>query len=180
MILAVDVHYDDRVAHAACVGLLTWSDAESTLELVQPSPVPPEAYQPGQFYRRELPHLRQVIEAVRRSTTVDTVIIDGYVWLNENRPGLGAHLYHALGGDIVVVGVAKSAFRGARAIALWRGQSGRPLFVTAAGIEASQAAELVRRMHGPHRIPTLLKRADQLARRTETPDRAKTKIAFSE
>jgi deoxyribonuclease V len=47
------------------------------------------------------------------------------------------------------------------------------LFVTAAGIAPPRAADLVRSMHGPHRIPTLLKRTDQLARRHEMPDPAK-------
>lgn len=179
MILAVDVHYEDFAANTACVGFLTWSDAESTLELVQRCESPPEPYEPGQFYKRELPHLQLVIESVRRSMDVDAVIIDGHVWLNENHPGLGAHLYHALGGGIAVVGVAKSEFRDATAIPVCRGQSRQPLFVTAVCIDASQAAELVRSMDGPHRIPTLLKRADQLARRTEEPDGAKAILSAS-
>jgi deoxyribonuclease V len=32
------------------------------------------------------------------------------------------------------------------------------------GIDPREAATLVAGMHGPHRIPTLLRRADQLAR----------------
>jgi len=54
-----------------------------------------------------------------------------------------------------------------------RGDSSRPLFVTAAGMNADGAAELVRGMHGLHRLPTLLKRADQLARGHATPDPVK-------
>lgn len=173
MILAVDVQYEDLAANTACVGFLTWSDANSTLETLERSESAPEPYEPGQFYKRELPHLLRVMEVVRRSIEVEAVIVDGHVWLNVNHPGLGAHLHHALGARSAVIGVAKSEFRGAAAIPVFRGQSRQPLFVTAAGIDASRAAELVRGMHGPHRIPTLLKRADQLARRREKPDRAK-------
>ena len=45
-----------------------------------------------------------------------------------------------------------------------RGNSKSPLFVTARGVSASDAALHVKQMHGPHRIPTLLARVDGLAR----------------
>jgi deoxyribonuclease V len=94
-----------------------------------------------------------------------TVIIDGYVWLGAGRPGLGAHLYQALGQRTAVVGVAKRRFHGAGdAVPILRGTSQVPLFVTAVGIDLAGAAEGVRRMHGAHRIPTLLKRVDRLSR----------------
>lgn len=64
-----------------------------------------------------------------------------------------------------VVGIAKTAFRGSpMAVAIQRPSSQRPLFVTSVGIELEEAAELVRQMHGPWRIPTLLGHADRLAR----------------
>ena len=100
---------------------------------------------------------------------VETIIVDGYVWLGpENRPGLGAHLYEALGKQVPVIGVAKSMFRGAtNAEAVLRGRSRRPLYVTAAGMDPVIAAKNIQGMHGPHRIPTLLKRVDQLCRSAE-------------
>jgi deoxyribonuclease V len=107
----------------------------------------------------------RAIERARCTTDVDIIVIDGYVWLNEQAPGLGAHVYESFGGQVAVIGVAKSAFRSESAIAVERGQSRQPLFVTAAGIAPSRAAELVRSMHGVYRIPTLLRRVDQLARR---------------
>ena len=99
-----------------------------------------------------------------------TVVVDGHVWLgaNESRPGLGAHLYRALGASIAVVGVAKNSFAGNQAIAVLRGQSKRPLYVTAAGTDVADAADAVRAMHGAHRIPTLLHQVDRLARRWPT------------
>jgi deoxyribonuclease V len=94
------------------------------------------------------------------------VIIDGYVWLDaESRCGLGGHLYEALQQRIPIIGVAKTAYRGAAfAISVLRGESHSPLYVTAAGLSADLAAAGVRNMHGPYRLPTLLKRVDQLAR----------------
>jgi deoxyribonuclease V len=63
-----------------------------------------------------------------------------------------------------VVGVAKSRFDGARAVEVYRGGSIRPLYVSAAGLDPEEAAEKIRSMHGRHRVPTLLKRVDRLAR----------------
>ena len=94
-------------------------------------------------------------------------LVDGYVWLDGlSGAGLGAHLYQALEGKVAVIGVAKTRFAGAgAAVGVVRGRSTRPLFITAVGMDAQQAAEHVRSMHSPDRILTLLKRVDSLARR---------------
>ncbi|MFL5431004.1 MAG: endonuclease V [Myxococcales bacterium] len=164
MLLCVDVHYEERAATAACVGFSDWSDADPAFDLVLRSEIVPEPYEAGLFYKREMPHLRRAIGRVRQEHSIDAVLVDAHVWLAEGKPGLGAHLYEALGGRIAVVGVAKSAFRGGEALPILRGTSRHPLFVTAAGMDAREAAEHVRAMHGAHRIPTLLKRADRLSR----------------
>ena len=93
-------------------------------------------------------------------------LVDGYVWVGAaRRPGLGAHLHGALGGGVAVVGVAKSRYRGTPdARPVRRGGSARPLPVTAVGMAPELAAERVRSMHGEHRLPTLLRRVDQLCR----------------
>jgi deoxyribonuclease V len=76
---------------------------------------------------------------------------------------LGAHAHAEFG--IPVIGVAKSRFRTAtHAVPVLRGSSVRPLFVTAAGMPAADAADLVRRMAGRYRLPDALRRADSLAR----------------
>ncbi|HYH68074.1 MAG TPA: endonuclease V [Urbifossiella sp.] len=116
-------------------------------------------YEPGSFYRRELPCLLGVLALGPRP---DVVVVDGYVWLAGDVPGLGAHLHAALGG--VVVGVAKTRFASAAAVEVCRGASRSPLFVTAAGAAAEVVAAWVAKMHGPYRVPTLLKRVDALAR----------------
>jgi deoxyribonuclease V len=164
----VDVHYEGTGARAACVVSGAWSDAEACEErVVGVAEVLP--YRPGAFFERELPCIVQVLSVVRASLCA--VIVDGYVDLDASgAPGLGAHLYEHLGRSIPVVGVAKTAFRGSDfARKVLRGASQSPLFVTARGIPVDDAALFVTRMHGPNRIPTLLARADQLARGTAMP-----------
>src|SRR5262245_3674269 len=159
MFACLDGDYRNGGAVAACVLFTDWGDEVSAGECVRRIPaVAP--YQPGQFYRRELPCLLAVLGEVE--APLQAVVVDGYVWLgDEHTPGLGAHLYEALGRAVPVVGVAKTRFGGARAAReVRRGASCRPLYVTAAGVDVEEAARGVARMHGHHRIPTLLKRVD--------------------
>ncbi len=161
MIACVDVDYRDAEARAACVLLRDWADADSAGVYVERlTGVAP--YEPGQFYRRELPCLLAVLAKVKGA--LDAVVVDGYVWLGAGRPGLGAHLYEALGRAVPVLGVAKTRFAGAAAEAVVRGTSRRPLFVTAAGMDLADAAAHVRDMHGPFRVPTMLRKVDQFCR----------------
>ncbi len=113
-------------------------------------------YIPGEFFRRELPCLLTVLAKVQ--APLNCVLIDGYVWLSaERKPGLGAHLYEALGRKTSVIGVAKTYFRGAPAIEVQRGRALKPLYVSAAGIDTETAANYIQGMHGKYRIPTMLK-----------------------
>jgi deoxyribonuclease V len=159
----VDVDYRAAAAVTACVGFTAWSDAVAAYEHVRRAPGAPADYEPGAFYRRELPHLLDALAELPVAPT--TIIVDGYVWLAPDRPGLGAHLHDALGGRAVVIGVAKRSFAGnTAAVPIVRGGGSAPLYVTAAGVDAATAATAIAAMHGPYRIPTLLKRADRLAR----------------
>lgn len=161
MIVAVDVDYRVTEVVAACVGFRAWTDAVAALEAVTRTPGAPAAYAPGEFFRRELPHLQAALAAL--AITPALIIVDGYAWLGPDRPGLGAHLHAAIG--VPVVGVAKRHFAGATtAIEVRRGSSAQPLFVTAIGVDPVAAAADVQAMHGAHRLPTLLKRVDRLAR----------------
>ena len=172
MLACTDVDYrPDGTARAAAVLFEDWINQTPTHELIirlnnmQP-------YVPGEFYRRELPCLVAVLDlAVNLAGPLDAVIVDGYVTLDgAGHAGLGLHLYkylqEALGRTVPVIGVAKTAFRGsAHALALRRGTSHSPLYITAAGIDVQEAAEHILAMAGPHRLPTLLKRVDQACRR---------------
>jgi len=94
------------------------------------------------------------------------LVIDGYVWLGAtDAPALGAHLFEALHAAMPIVGVAKTKYRNDTwSERVYRGESRKPLYVTAADVETTRAAALVASMHGKHRIPTLLKQVDRLAR----------------
>lgn len=164
MIVAVDVHYHFDRTIAAGVVFAEWTSSSPT-RLVTDAFGEPHAYAPGLFFKRELPFILGLLEKLKGE--FDTVIIDGYVWLDFHRPGLGAHLYAELGPDIAVVGVAKSRFKSdEHAIPVIRGRSIRPLYITAAGMDRTVAAGHVKAMHGPHRIPTMLKLADTICRST--------------
>jgi deoxyribonuclease V len=163
MIACTDVYYRATEAVAACLFFRDWPDDCSYFELTNCLEKPAD-YEPGRFYRRELPVLLSVVEKLPERP--DIIMIDGYVWLGqESWPGLGAHLYRALFGTSAVIGVAKTRFKEGPAVrGVRRGTSVRPLYVTAAGMDLNEAAERVGQMHGKFRIPTLLKKVDRLCR----------------
>lgn len=166
LFIAVDVHYlDDGIARAAAVAaeMRTFSRIAWTRAAVVPAGAP---YVPGELYLRELPPLRAVIPA---GGGVSLIVVDGYVDLDPSgRPGLGAHVHAEFG--VPVIGVAKTAFRGAsHAAAVLRGGSSRPLYVTATGMTVVDAGAVVREMAGRFRLPDAVKLADRLARGLELP-----------
>jgi deoxyribonuclease V len=159
----LDVAYAPDAAGVACVLADTWEAEYALATATTRIASAPAPYQPGEFYRRELPLLLSLLKEVDPLPRI--LVIDGYVWLADRDPGLGAHLFEAYGGTIPVVGVAKSRYRGdTRSAQVLRGGSRRPLHVTAAGVDLSQTARWIASMHGPHRIPTLLQQVDSLSR----------------
>lgn len=162
--VAVDVQYDDPagVARAAAVVFEDWGDAAARDVLVRDH-AGLHPYVAGEFYRRELPVLLPLLDRVFDTHPIDTVIIDGFVDLGPSRPGLGRHLFDALGARPRVVGVAKTEFAGALARPLLRGDSTRPLFVSATD-NLPEAVAGVGEMDGSYRLPTLLKLVDRKAR----------------
>jgi deoxyribonuclease V len=162
VIACLDAYYHESQTTAACVLADKWIDAVPHAELVRVMSAH-QPYVPGELFRRELPALLAVLTEV--GSPLEAAVVDGYVWLSRDHyPGLGTHLYTALEERIPVVGVAKTRYAGAPGIAVTRGRSRSPLFVTAAGIPVEQAVAHIREMHGDSRIPTLLKRADKLSR----------------
>jgi deoxyribonuclease V len=92
--------------------------------------------------------------------------IDGYVFLDGiSQAGLGKYLYDSLHQSIPIIGVAKKPFKNIpHTHEVHRGKSKKPLFITAVDLCLEDAKEKIHSMHGKYRIPTLLKRADQLCR----------------
>jgi deoxyribonuclease V len=162
MIVALDVQYQENRAQAAAVLFGAWTDATPTrvctlpLENIAP-------YESGAFYKRELPCLLAILETILEP--IDCLVVDSYVFLDaKGKMGLGARLYEALEQRIPVVGVAKTEFLGAPGVAVLRGNSKQALFVSSIGMDVQVAAQHVQQMHGAHRLPTMLKNADQAAR----------------
>ena len=161
MFAAVDVHYPP--SGGARAALVAASDAafssitcEKTVFVAEVA-----AYQPGE----DRPQ-RWKFSLIERAGLDDVglLVIDGYVDLDPaGRPGLGAHVHEEFG--IPVIGVAKTRFASAtHAVPVLRGNAARPLYVTAAGLPAADAAELIRAMAGKFRLPGALRRVDALAR----------------
>jgi len=163
VLACLDVDYRSTCVVTACVSFTSWTDAAPAASNVVRSEGAAAAYVPGQFYRRELPYL---VDALARLAPLPAVIVvDGFVWLGPGEPGLGAHLHEALAGRAAVIGVAKRPYRGTSIGAeVLRGQSRTPLHVTSIGLDLETAVANVTSMHGPHRVPTLLKLVDRLAR----------------
>jgi deoxyribonuclease V len=158
---AIDVHYPDSGGARSALVVAAQPAFPTIVEervcwLEEAAP-----YEPGSFYKRELPAIHAVLAGV---APLELLVVDGYVDLDpDGRPGLGAHVHDELG--IPVIGVAKTAFRTAtHAAEVHRGGAVKPLFVTAAGLPVGEAAAHVAGMAGPFRIPDALRRVDALAR----------------
>jgi len=163
MIFAVDVAYKDSSAIAAGVLFREWKDAipyKQVTTLINNV----QDYIPGEFYRREMPCVLELLAQL--DALPDVIVVDGFVYLGrEHRAGLGKHVYDELKGKVSVIGVAKTPFGDMPpGTELYRGKSTKPLFVTSAGLDIETAKGYISEMHGAYRIPTLLKVVDRMCR----------------
>lgn len=165
MILAFDSYYFDNKAKTVCLAFNDWPDElESAIysELLENV----ADYEPGAFYKRELPCIMSLLQQIDLAE-VKTIIIDGFVQLDDTgKSGLGGHLYEALGRKFPVIGVAKTNFATIENLKrpLLRGSSLRPLYITTVGMGLDEATACIHSMHGENRIPTLLKKLDGLTK----------------
>lgn len=165
MIACFDVFYHDKGATAAAVTIPDWKATEPSAQYIAAVSQVGE-YEPGEFYKRELAPLQEVIKQIQ--SPIQYYVIDAYCHLTNNLdPGLGAYLHEALPENSIVIGVAKNCFRGTNhAVELLRRGSIRPLYVTSIGIKYQEAADLIDSMEGKFRFPTILKEVDRLSRST--------------
>lgn len=165
MIACFDVDYQDTKGHAACLVFDHWQAATPFKQYT--SLIPKVAdYEAGQFYKRELPCLITVYEKIAEDISV--LLLDSHVWLDHQKtPGLGAYFFEELERKIPLIGVAKNPYKDTPKLVaqVKRGKSQKPLYVSAVGMPLEEAIKSIRKMHGPYRIPTLLKEVDQLARK---------------
>jgi deoxyribonuclease V len=166
MKLAIDVFYQEDAAKIVAAVFNQWPDqAPEKIVVKYKSPI--AAYTPGAFYKRELPCLTDIIEDFNLNE-VDVIIIDGYVYLDDDgKPGLGAHLYEHLKGAVPVIGIAKTSFHLniKHVKEVYRGASKQPLYVTAIGTDLFQAAQDIKNMYGEYRMPQILKLIDTETKR---------------
>lgn len=166
MIYCLDTYYFEDKANTACVGIEEWTSETIAFETNQVITGIAE-YESGSFYKRELPCLTSILETINLDVENDIIVIDGYVVLDDNgKLSLGGYLFEALNGKIPVVGVAKNNFIDLVKLKrpVYRGESKKPLFVTAKGMDVSETAACIKSMHGDFRFPTILKKADQRSR----------------
>jgi deoxyribonuclease V len=164
MIAIFDVDYTEDSAVTACVCFEYWSDENSSKDLVETTfDVAP--YESGSFYKRELPCIVSLIS--KHNLKPNIIVVDGYVWLEEEKIGLGGHLFKELDEQIPIIGVAKRRYSShSKLREVFRGQSKNPLYITSIGIDVSESADLIKQMFGEFRLPNLIKRADQICRGT--------------
>lgn len=163
MKLAVAIHFDATQAQVAGVAFDAWD-----------SPEPMKTY---------LSHIAQVDKAVRGTLDLrglacmmqllqehklepELILIDGFAHLDgDETPGLGQHLFQALGGKTPVIGISKTGRPGLSSqFEVMREEEARPLIVTGAGIDIGAAKARLRAMHGRKVVPTLMKLALRLAK----------------
>ncbi len=165
MILAIDVFYEQNKAKIIGIFFNEWADEKfaQKIELFRHDIA---EYEPGAFYKRELPCILDVLEQTNVAN-IQCIIVDGYVYLDDDKKlGLGGYLYDAINQKVPVIGVAKNHFANNTkyVIEVLRGESQKPLYVTAVGTDLEEAANNVRNMHGAFRFPTLLKELDNLTK----------------
>ncbi len=168
MILAFDSHYFDNKAKTVCLEFEDWSTTSNykvhteTLENIA-------QYVSGEFYKRELPCILSLLSKFDLNS-IHAIVIDGFVYLDDDgKFGLGAHLFEKLNKKIPIIGVAKTNFATINQLkkSLFRGESKKPLFITAIGMNLDEAFNNISAMQGDFRIPTLLKALDTFTKQTD-------------
>jgi len=163
MKLIVAVHFEGAQAQAAAAAFDAWDAAEATKTYVSRITHVEPAVR-GELDLRELPCVMQLLREHRLEP--ELILVDGFVHLDaDETPGLGQHLYHALGGRVPIVGVSKKRLAGLGAqFEVMREEEAQSLYVTCAGIDIGAAKARLRAMHGRKRLPTLMKLAARLAK----------------
>ncbi len=166
MKLALAVHIDGAQANAAAVAFDAWDSPEATKAYLTHVAHVEKAAR-GELDLRELSCVMQLLREHRLEP--ELILIDGFVHLDVNEtPGLGQHLFQALGGMTPVIGVSKTSRPSlSEQFEVMREEETRPLTVTCAGIDIGAAKARLRAMHGRKRVPTLLKLVARLAKNAD-------------
>ena len=162
MILAFDTYYFNDRARTVCICFEKWSD-DRPCNLYSEIIEGISDYQPGAFYKRELPCILSLLKKIPEEN-IEFIVVDSFIYLDDDGThGLGGYLFEALNKKIPVIGVAKSPFHNNKENVreLLRGKSKNPLFVSAVGVDVEEACSMIESMKGEFRIPTILKILDR-------------------
>lgn len=165
MIYAFDTFYYEDFAKTVCIAFEDWNSETESFIYSENTEISAD-YESGAFYKRELPCILSLLKKIDLKEG-DLIIVDGYVTLdNSGKIGLGGYLYESLNKKYPVIGIAKNGFASEDSLrkTIFRGESKTPLFLTAVGINIDNIKIKVENMYGAYRIPTLLKKLDQLTR----------------
>lgn len=165
MILTIDVHYKTDYAKTVLLFFENWQ-SETPINVITHITKDVLDYEPGSFYKRELPCIMNALEEVSLEG-LEAIIIDGHIYVdNDRKYGLGGHLYEALDKKFPIIGMAKTSFQSntETVVEILRGESKNPLFVSAIGLKKEVAANHIKNMFGDYRLPYLLKLMDQITK----------------
>ena len=85
MILAFDTYYFDDKAKTVCLAFKNWFDAEP-IRSYEETISGVADYEPGAFYKRELPCIISLLNKIQPNLEeVSTIIIDGFVLLDDQK-----------------------------------------------------------------------------------------------
>ena len=184
MIIAFDTYYYDGYSYTVGGVFESWADNDVCYYVTSKRSCIDAEYKPGELYKRELPCIMQCLSMVNIEN-IDTIVVDGYVWLSEDGKelvkGLGAKLNDAIkmaySVEKNIVGIAKNPYhvKIPNCFEVKHGlESEKPLYVTCSNPDYSEHyAVLVSRMHGDYRIPTILKNVDTKSRELGHTDEVK-------
>lgn len=159
-IACFDVYYYETYAKACCI---VFNENQQMISQYSVIVEDIEDYEPGNFYKRELPCILKTLEIIKEN--IDLIITDSFVFTGENKKGLGAHLYDSLDNKIPIIGVAKTFFLNAANYAeVYRGDSNKPLYVSSIGIDLDYSADFIKNLKGKFRMPDVLTEVDKLSR----------------
>lgn len=164
MLLAIDVYYKEN--EAKVVAVLFNPEDETPQSIIVDQITGIEDYVSGEFYKRELPCIRSIFQKVNLNE-IEVVIIDGHIYVDDDGTfGLGGYTWESLDKKIPVIGVAKNSFFRNKSTVkeVFRGESKKPLYVSSIGIDLDIATNLIKKMKGDYRIPTVLKELDRITK----------------
>ena len=164
--IAIDAYYQDGICHVVGGIFNKWKD-EHVSKFIYADVKANSEYIPGQFYKRELPGILEIIKQIDLNE-FETIIIDGYVHLLEPdnfsvfngyspsyiKKGLGMHLRKALekyyesrkvGKRLEIVGIAKTLYGNENNIygKCYRGDSKNPLYITSLNTYSGKYGKLL-------------------------------------